>query len=99
MTRGVIMAIRKKIKLNKALKGYPAGTILEIPFGANKQPIEKYWEERLKDATIDNCVEICKCEPKKEKTKEKSKKYDPEKSNTGSVPPPIRDPFKKKGLF
>ncbi len=44
------------IRLNVALHGYPAGTILQIQLDKNGKPVDGYWANRLRDAAIDNCI-------------------------------------------
>ena len=50
-----------KIKINKKLKKYAVGQIIEI------NPSEQYWASRLQDAQIDNCIEVVSENIKKEK--------------------------------
>lgn len=59
-----------KVKINKPLKNYAVGQIVEI------NPSEQYWAKRLQDAKIDNCIEIVKSVSKKETNlKSEVKKY------------------------
>jgi hypothetical protein len=59
-----------KVKINKPLKKYAVGQIVEI------NPSEQYWAKRLQDAEIDNCIEIVKENEVKEfKPKSEVKKY------------------------
>lgn len=46
-----------KLKINN-VSGY-SGTV-EIKTDVNNIPLERFWRRRLKDAKIDNCVEIVK---------------------------------------
>ena len=48
-----------KIQINKPLKNYKAGYIIDIK-DKNGIPTDIYWFRRLKDAKIDNCIEIIK---------------------------------------
>lgn len=48
----------KKLKLNTALRGYSAGTQINIKVDKNGTPLDSYWRDRFKDSRIDNCVEI-----------------------------------------
>ena len=48
----------KKLKLNTALRGYPAGTQIKIRVDKEGTPLDSYWRSRLKDSRLDNCVEI-----------------------------------------
>ncbi len=59
-----------KLKINRAFAGYKAGTIT-VP-DKNGVPLDQYWRRRLRDAKIDNCVEVVtdpKPKPKKAKAK------------------------------
>lgn len=49
-----------KLKLNMAMAGYEAGRTVTVQTDASGVPLEKFWRRRLKDATIDNCVEVIK---------------------------------------
>ena len=48
----------KQIKLNADLAGNKVGTIKKIKVDKAGTPVERYWRDRLKDAKIDNCVEL-----------------------------------------
>ena len=51
-----------KIKLNTAMKSYAKGQ--EITIGdENGVPIDPFWRRRLKDAKIDNSIEIVQTKP------------------------------------
>ena len=52
------MPNKKKIKLNAALKDFPAGRVLDIDTDKDGVPISRYWRDRIKDAEIDGCVEF-----------------------------------------
>lgn len=54
-----------KIKINSALRGYKPGTIIEIKANSDGVPADGYWRRRLKDAKIDNCVELVEDPPPK----------------------------------
>ena len=58
-----------KVKINKPLKNYVAGQIVDI------NPSEQYWANRLKDAKIDNCIEIVTEKKEEVKFKSEVKKY------------------------
>lgn len=61
------MADIKKIKVNKPLKTFKAGQVIEVDFDNYKDRI--YWKRRLEDAKIDRCCELIaegKSEGKKE---------------------------------
>ena len=48
------------IKINKPIHGHPLGSIARVRADDDGVPIEKYWRDRLRDAVIDDCVEIVK---------------------------------------
>lgn len=59
-----------KLKLNQPLKGYEVGREIIVQTDSNGVPLEKFWRRRLKDAKIDNCVEVVKASKLKQgKTK------------------------------
>ena len=49
-----------KLKLNQPMKGYDAGREVAVQTDASGVPLEKFWRRRLRDAKIDNCVEVVK---------------------------------------
>ena len=54
-----------KLKLNCDLNGHKKGTIIKVNDN-NGIPLDSFWRRRLKDAEIDNCVEIVEVsKPKK----------------------------------
>ena len=57
-----------KVRINKPLKNYAIGQIVDI------NPSETYWINRLKDAEIDNCIEVVKKEREEIKFKREVKK-------------------------
>lgn len=57
------MADIKKIKVNKLLKDYKVGDVIEVDFDNYKDRV--YWKRRLEDAKIDRCCELI-AEGKKE---------------------------------
>lgn len=58
-----------KLRLNQPLAGYEVGREVTIQTDRNGVPLEKFWRRRLKDARIDNCVEVVKpSKPKREKS-------------------------------
>lgn len=57
------MADIKKIKVNKPLKTFEVGQVIEVDFDNYKDRI--YWKRRLEDAKIDGCCELI-AEGKKE---------------------------------
>lgn len=59
-----------KIRLNTPLRGLPEGIEMNIKTDKEGTPLEKYWRDRMKDAPIDNCIEVVKT---KVKAKTKSK--------------------------
>ena len=61
-----------KIRLNIAMKSYAKGQ--EITIGdENGIPLDPFWRRRLKDAEIDNSIEIVQTKPL-DKTKDKPKR-------------------------
>lgn len=56
-----------KLKLNQPMQGYEAGRVVPIQTDSAGVPLEKFWRRRLKDAKIDNCVEVVKATPAKSK--------------------------------
>jgi len=59
-----------KVKLNTPMQGYEAGREVTIECDSSGVPLQKFWRRRLKDAKIDNCVEVIKpSKPKQEKVK------------------------------
>lgn len=57
------MSRQIKIKLNLALKNFPAGKEMFLAVDKKGVPTDSYWARRLKDAELDNCIEIIR-EPK-----------------------------------
>ena len=49
-----------KIKLNAPMQGYEAGREVTIECDSSGVPLKKFWRRRLKDAKIDNCLEVVK---------------------------------------
>ena len=47
-----------QLKLNTSLQGHPKGAIIRLKASDGKIPDEAYWRARIKDAKIDNCVEV-----------------------------------------
>lgn len=55
-----------KFKINASIGGYSTGDVVRLKcHPGTKIPFERYWRRRLKDAAVDNCIEIYK-EPKEE---------------------------------
>lgn len=52
------MADIKKIKVNKPLKNYQAGEVVEVNFDNYAE--KTYWKRRLEDAKNDQCCELVK---------------------------------------
>ncbi len=50
------MANFKKIKVNKPLKNFKAGDVVDVDFDNYKDRV--YWKRRLADAKIDKCCEL-----------------------------------------
>ena len=56
-----------KIKINKSLQGYVAGSELTLSVDDFGTPFDNFWRNRLKDSVIDNCIEIIKSTKKSKK--------------------------------
>ena len=48
-----------QIKVLKEIPGHKAGVTVKVQVNG-KIPVQKFWRDRLRDAAIDNCVEIVK---------------------------------------
>ena len=48
-----------KLKINK-VAGYAAGSVVDIQTDKGGIPLDKFWRKRLKDAALDECVEVDK---------------------------------------
>ena len=57
-----------KIKVNKEIPGYNIGQTVNVETDINGIPVDKFWRDRLVDATTDNCVEIVIEKSTKEKS-------------------------------
>jgi len=53
-----------KLLINKPLKNYKVGKVIIL-----KQPLNAYWQNRIKDSKIDNCVSIVACSESSKKRK------------------------------
>lgn len=51
---------KTKIRLNAPLRGHNQGETIQIDTDKEGVPIAKYWRDRLKDAQIDDCIELIK---------------------------------------
>lgn len=56
-----------KLKLNAPLYGLAAGSVVEVQTAADGHPVDRRWRDRLRDARIDNCVEIVQSKTKAKK--------------------------------
>jgi len=56
-----------KIKINKNLPNFSAGTELTLSVDDFGTPFDNFWRNRLKDSSIDNCIEIIKSTKKSKK--------------------------------
>lgn len=61
------MANFKKIKVNKLLKDFKVGDVIEVDFDNYKDRV--YWKRRLEDAKIDGCCELVNSAPTSENKK------------------------------
>ena len=52
-----------KLKINK-VSGYAAGAVIDIQTDSGGIPLDKFWRKRLKDAALDDCVEVVKTSKK-----------------------------------
>ena len=52
-----------KFKLNKDLNGFKAGRVIGIACDDDGIPLDAFWFRRLKDAKIDNCIELVNEKP------------------------------------
>lgn len=48
---------RQKFKLNMALRGRPAGSVIGLDVDKNGRPIDYYWGRRWDDSKTDHCME------------------------------------------
>ena len=67
--------MKRKIKVLKDLGEYKAGETVTIEVFDNGDPKSNFWRRRLRDSSIDNCVEFVedKKPEKKEVKKDESK--------------------------
>lgn len=57
------------LKINKDLGIYKKDQIIELDSDEHGTPIDIYWQRRLQDAKIDNCVSIVQDENIKDNSK------------------------------
>ena len=48
----------RDVRVNKALPGYSAGTVVPVECDDAGVPLEEFWRRRLNDAKIDGCCEL-----------------------------------------
>ena len=48
----------KELKIKRNIGGKKPGDVIEIQVDKDGTPIERYWRDRVKDASIDGCVEF-----------------------------------------
>ncbi len=58
--------MKKDFKLNVPLRGFKKDTILSLDCNEQGLPWDSYWNRRVIDAKIDNCIELVEA-PKKVK--------------------------------
>lgn len=46
------------LKINKDFATYKKDTLIELDADVDGTPIDSYWQRRLQDSKIDNCVSI-----------------------------------------
>lgn len=61
-----------KVRINKPVFGHKVGQIIDINTNENGIPTAIYWRRRLKDAEIDNCIEVIEEKPQKKLEPSKS---------------------------
>lgn len=49
---------KKVLQLNAPLRGLPVGAKVPIKVDKDGTPVDRYWRDRLKEATKDKCVEF-----------------------------------------
>lgn len=49
-----------KLKVNFTDKNYKSGTVVKVRCDDKGIPLSHFWRKRIKDAEIDNCVELIK---------------------------------------
>ena len=55
-----------KFEICANIGGYSVGDVARLKcYHGTKIPVERYWRQRLRDATVDNCIKLYK-EPKKD---------------------------------
>lgn len=62
--------MKRQLKINKPIRGYKGGETISIEVDKNDIPKERYWRDRIKDSSVDNCVEYVS----EKKTERKSAK-------------------------
>jgi len=72
-----------KIKLNYDLAGYKAGDAFFVECDKNNIPLDIYWRKRLKDSSIDKCVELVLNDSEKSNDLHEQKNVNPSKKNKG----------------
>ncbi len=60
------------VQINKPIPGGVVGIVTQVEVDSKNVPVEKYWRDRLKDAEVDNCIEIVKEKKSKPATQTKS---------------------------
>jgi hypothetical protein len=65
------------LKLNADLRGHKKGEVIKLE-ARGRMPIDVYWKRRIRDARIDNCVELVE---KKSTSSSSKKSYNSEKGD------------------
>lgn len=69
--------ISLKLKLNRDIKynkkRFKQGQIIKIDVDINNTPLDRFWRNRVKDSSIDNCVEFVPDDKKLISNNKKSK--------------------------
>lgn len=66
---------KRKLQINRDIGTHKAGSIVSVSCYDDGIPVDVYWRRRLKDSTIDQCVEWVEDAPMKP-VKENSKTGD-----------------------
>lgn len=67
-TKDMSKTVTIKNKSKVMLAGVKPGKTVKVPCDEHGTPLQKYWRNRIRDASIDDCVEVVK--PKTAKKKE-----------------------------
>lgn len=68
----------KSLQINKNVGGKVPGDVIQIKVDKEGTPIDRYWRDRVKDSSIDNCVEFQDIEVQKKKKNNSNKSFQTE---------------------